>query len=183
MNHDISALINKGIMAYVGTFNEVGKHVTDIYSSNGVYQVDIEPKKLFDKILNYYGSSYKGAIASSKSILGPVDMAPISIGGPGGYILLASMSPSTPECTFFLLHHIEHSFAIDRKNTAVEMSNGEILHVPVSISRFRKRFLTALELKEYMAGRSLYYIPYDRGEHYQAVSEKTVLYRLKKQSD
>lgn len=183
MNNEISTLINKGIMAYVGTFNEVGKHVTDIYSSEDVYQVDVEPKKLLDKVLNYYGANYKGAIASSKSILGPVDMAPISIGGPNGYILFTSMSPSIPECTFFFLHHIRSYHTIDSKTTAVVLSNGEILHVPVSRRSFQSRYHKALELKEKMASRSLYHIPYDMGEHYQAVSDKTVFYRVKKQSD
>src|SRR5699024_1043834 len=153
------------------------------YSSEDVYQVDVEPKKLLDKVLNYYGANYKGAIASSKSILGHVDIARYSIAGSTVYTRVTIISPSIPECTFCFVHPLRSYHAIDSKTTAVVLANGEILHVPVSRRSCQSRYHKALELKEKMASRSLYHIPYDMGEHYQAVSDKTVFYRVKKQSD
>lgn len=184
MDREVSLLLNKMTIAYAGDHNENGEFITNMHTSQGIYQVDLEPKNLIDKVLKYYGSTYKGALASSKSILGTVDMAPICIGGPEGAILFSSMSPSLRECAYFLLHHVKSFHEINKKQTAVFLSNGQMMAVNVSKRSFGQRHYRALELKEKMSGRTLYHIPFDMGEYYQVVNEKeNRTYRIKKKSD
>lgn len=171
MRKNYSVYMKRNTIAYVSKFNEVGKLVTDIYTTNGLYRVDIEPIKLIDKVLKNYGSSYTGAKESSRWLLGDIDMPPLVIGGAEGVYLFPSESPATPNCTWFLLHHVEHHKAIDKKNTAVYLTNGLVLTVGVSNSSFERRLTSATRLRVKMEGRHLGYRSYDTEVDYQMVHE------------
>lgn len=181
---EIARWMNKGTMAYAGVYNEFAQLVTDVYTTKGVFRVDLEPRKLIDKVLNYYGSNYAGAKASAKSILKTGNKIPISIGGATGFILLPSMSPANPECVYFLLHHVIDYHCLDKMDTAVECSNGLFINAGVRKTAFKGRMYYARKLRDMMALREPFRIPYDGERYYQTVNEADDNnYYVKKQSD
>ena len=182
MRTDYSVFMTRNTIAYVSEYNEVGQLVTDIYTTNGVYRVDMEPIKLIDKVLKNYGSSYRGAKDSSKFHLGDIDMPPLVIGGAEGVYLFPSESPASHKCIWFVLHHVQHHKAIDKKNMAVYLTNGLVLTVEVSNSSFERRLTSATRLRVKMEGRHLNYRSYDIEVDYQMVRElKGYTYRTKRQ--
>lgn len=184
MRTDYSIFMKRNTLAYVSEYNEVGKLVTDICTTNGVYRVDMEPIKLIDKVLKTYGSSYIGAKESSKFHLGEIDMAPLVIGGAEGVYLFPSESPASHKCVWFALHHVAHYKEIDKKNTAVYLTNGLVLTVGVSKSSFERRLSSATRLRVKMEGQHLGYRSYDIEVDYQMVRElKGYTYRTKRQNE
>lgn len=171
MRKDYSVFMKRNTIAYATVFNEVGERVTDVYTTNGVFRIDIEPIKLIDKLFKNYGSSYKGAREGSKYILGDIDMPPLVIGGSEGLYLFPTESPSSPTCIWFFLHHIVHHKAIEKKKTAVYVTGGLMLTAAISKSSFASRLMNATLLKVQMEGRNLGYWAYGSDVSYQMVGE------------
>ncbi|MCM3636585.1 competence protein ComK [Sporosarcina luteola] len=183
MRKNYSVFMNRNTIAYVSAFNEVGKLVTDIYTTKGIYRVDIEPIKLIDKVFKNYGSSYTGAKEGSKWILGDIDMPPLVIGGAEGLYLFPSESPSSPTCKWFFLHHIVHHKAIEKKKTAVYMTGELVLTADISKSSFESRLTHATLLKVRMEGQNLDYRTFDMSVNYQMVQEfKVDAYKVNRHS-
>ncbi|MFC5604781.1 competence protein ComK [Sporosarcina koreensis] len=179
MRKDYSVFMKRNTIAYVSVFNEVGELVTDVYTTNGVFRVDIAPVKLIDKVFKNHGSSYKGAREGSKYILGDIDMPPLVIGGADGLYLFPSEAPSSPTCIWFFLHHIVHYKAIEKKKTAVYLTGGLRLVAEISKSSYASRLTNAMLLKVRMEGSNLGNRPYDTIVNYQMVQElKDDAYRV-----
>lgn len=184
MREDYSVFMKRNTIAYKSAFNEVGRLVTDVYTTNGVFRVDMEPNKLIDNAMKNYGSSYAGAKEGSKYILGGIDMPPLVVGGAEGLYLFPSESPASPTCTWFFLHHVNDHKAIHKKKTAVYLTNGLVLTVDVSKSTFESRLTSATLLKVKMEGRNLGYRAYDTDVNYQMIHElKGDTYHMKRYFD
>src|SRR4051794_30948006 len=100
-------LINEKTGLLIGDYYTNGALYTKVIEGMEIFLVAMSPVQLIDKSLLQYGSSFIGALSSSKEVLGEMYMYPIKISSSLDIWLFPSKSYKKSNCIWFVLNHIE----------------------------------------------------------------------------
>jgi len=138
-------LINGKTVLLYGVFHENGELFTFVIEGADCFLVAMSPVNLIDKSLISYGSDFKGALSSSRKLLGEnKKMYPIKIDGSLDIWLFPTRSYKKHNCVWFALNHVKNTKSLGIKDTKVFLSYGHEINIKMRESSFRnKRNLTS----------------------------------------
>lgn len=117
-------LINEKTVLLTGEYDKYGNLCTRVIEGEKTFVINESPVKKIDNTLLNYGSSFKGALESSKFILGPIKMPPIKINENKGIWLFPTKSFRRKNCVWFNLDHIIKTKPLGVNKTLVIMNYG-----------------------------------------------------------
>jgi competence protein ComK len=141
-------LINEKTVLFTGEYDHYGKLCTRFIEGEDTFVLNESPVKKIDKTLLNYGSSFKGALESSKYILGPIKMPPIKINENKGIWLFPTRSFKRKNCVWFNLDHILHTKPLGVSKTLVFMNYGHTIIINMKESAFNQRRQKTQQLRD-----------------------------------
>ncbi|MFD1926899.1 competence protein ComK [Sporosarcina siberiensis] len=173
MNRSGTYVIKRETMYFNPKHDKHGYLYTHIVETDRVLKIALSPTELIDQNLRYFGSSFKGASQGSRAILGNVTMCPIVANEKLDFYWFPTKSPTSPNCIWFALHHIDRHESICKKKTKVFLSNGTTLDIELSAYSFERKIQRAYKLKYKIEERTRLNSVF--------VNESNVLYDIYKQ--
>lgn len=142
-------LINAKTVLFYGIYYENGALFTFVIEGNDKFLVAMAPLKLIDKTLISYGSSFKGALESSRELLGGNrKMYPIKIDASLDIWIFPSKSYKKENCVWFALKHVENTKLLGIKDTKVFLNYGHEIDIKMRGSSFRNKRVCAADLRD-----------------------------------
>lgn len=175
MNRSEIYVIKRETMYFIPKLDKGGYLCTHIVKTDRVFKIALSPTELIDQNLRYFGSSFKGASQGSRAILGNVTMCPIVANEKLDFYWFPTKSPTSPDCIWFALHHIDRHEAIGKRKTRVFLSNGSFLDIELSAYSFERKLQRAYKLKYKIEERTRL--------NPEFVNESTVLYETDEHDD
>jgi competence protein ComK len=141
-----SYLINHLMMYMVGHYDRNGKLCTLVTEVSRTFIVDQSPLQVLEYSIKCIGFDLKGALTSSKWILGEMKMYPVMVNPIQKICLFPIKSIKHYDTLWFNPVHIFRTKGIKRK-TEIEFKNGQTMIVDSRISAFNHKLQTADQLK------------------------------------
>jgi competence protein ComK len=141
-------LMNEKTVLLSSEYDQNGKFITKVIEGKEVFLVDLSPVKLIDKSLINYGSSFKGALESSKDLLHPMKTYPIKISRSLDIWIFPAKSYDNEKSIWFVLNHINDYQAKGTEHTEVFLSCGHTIKIDMKLRTFRTKLHNARELRE-----------------------------------
>jgi competence protein ComK len=141
-----SYLINHLMMYMGGHYDRNGKLCTLVTEVNRTFIVDQSPLQVLEDSIKCIGFDLKGALTSSKWILGEMKMYPVMVNPIQKICLFPIKAIKHYDNLWFNPLHIFRTKGIMRK-TEIEFKNGQTLMVDSRISAFNHKLQTADQLK------------------------------------
>lgn len=142
-------LINAKTVLFYGIYYENGELFTFVIEGNDIFLVAMAPLKLIDKTLISYGSSFKGALESSRKLLGENrKMYPLKIDASLDIWIFPSKSYRKENCVWFVLNQIENTKPLGTKETKVFFNYGHEFDIKMRESSFRNKRGCATDLRD-----------------------------------
>ncbi|PLS01948.1 competence protein ComK [Neobacillus cucumis] len=141
-------LINEKTGLLLGEYYTNGALYTRVIEGVESFLVEMSPIKLIDKSLLRYGSSFHGALSSSKEVLGGMYMYPIKISSTLDIWLFPSKSYKKANCIWFVLNHILDTFPKSVQHTEVFLRYGHNITIELRECTFRTKRRNAEKLRE-----------------------------------
>lgn len=154
MFETVKFILDYETVLFLPKYDDLGNLTTIVMQNGHPVNVDMSPTELIDFNLRYFGSSLRGAGDGSRMILGKISMYPIVINEKLDIYWFPSMSPSSPDCVWFAVHHIESYKSIGKKQTQVLLSDNSTVIIDSSVYSFEKKIQRAYALKYKMEGRT-----------------------------
>jgi competence protein ComK len=108
----------------------------------------MSPEQLINKTLLRLGSSFDGALKSSKEMLDSIRMHPIKINSSLGIWLFPTKAYKHAECVWFSLLHVKKTKARGVRKTEVLLSFGHSIEIQMKECAFTKRVQKAEQLRD-----------------------------------
>ncbi|MEH7346841.1 competence protein ComK [Bacillus sp. JJ1532] len=143
--------ITTEFMYMMGHYDRYGKLCTQIIETTRTFLVDMSPLEVLDMSIGAFGFDLKGAIATSRRLLGDIHMCPIKVNPINQIVVFPTKSPKHEDTIWFNPYHIERTTSIFRK-TAVALSNGKTLIFPAKLSAFNSKLQTAEQYNKMTTG-------------------------------
>jgi competence protein ComK len=145
-------VVNQLLLFMVGVYDRNGKLCTLVQEENEAFIVDRSPLEILAHSIRCIGFDYKGALATSKWILGDdILMHPVMVNPILKICLFPTRSHNKPDTLWFNPFHIKRTTGVQRK-TLVEFQNGKKLTVLMQLSAFNNRLKTAEQLRNLTVG-------------------------------
>ncbi|WP_449619658.1 competence protein ComK [Robertmurraya sp. Marseille-Q9965] len=145
----VNYLINAKTVLFYGIYYENGALYTLVIEGNDKFLVAIAPLKLIDNTLISYGSSFKGALESSRKLLGENrKMYPLKIDASLDIWIFPSKSYKKENCVWFALNHVENTKPLGIKETKVFLDYGHEIDIKMRESSFRNKRGSASDLRD-----------------------------------
>ncbi|MEQ2527407.1 competence protein ComK [Bacillaceae bacterium CLA-AA-H227] len=156
-------LINAKTVLFYGIYYENGALFTFVIEGNDKFLVAMAPLKLIDKTLISYGSSFKGALESSRKLLGENrKMYPLKIDALLDIWIFPSKSYKKENCVWFALNHVENTKPLSLKDTKVFLKYGHEIDIKMRESSFRNKRGSATDLRDMILRNSKEALKYDQ---------------------
>jgi competence protein ComK len=178
--------VEKKMILMMGEYDHYGKQCARVMAGKSSFLVDRTPLQLLDDTLTYIGFDLRGAMASSKLILGERAWCPIIVNPYLGICLFPNKSPYNADCIWFNPEHIVRTKAL-RNKTEVELSNGLSIIVDSKLTFFNNRIHKANQLmlismkRGNHPGPIFFYL--EPQKRYQITKEKTGKYNFSNLED
>jgi competence protein ComK len=140
-------MINEETVLFTGEFDTYGNLFTRVIEGNQSFLVRMSPEQLINKTLLRLGSSFRGALESSKEVLGPMNMYPIKVNSSLGVWLFPTKSYKCPGCVWFSLLHFKKTIAKGLGKTEVLLSFGHSIEIEMKERPFTNRVHKAEQLR------------------------------------
>jgi len=147
MNLFSNFVMKRETMVFIPKYDAQGNLCTDVLGTAETVKVTMNPTKLIDENLRYFGSSFQGACQGARAILGNITMYPIVVNEKLDLYWFPSRSPAHPNCVWFALHHVDKYEAFGKNRTKVTLSNGSNFFLDVGLSSFERKIQRAYTLK------------------------------------
>lgn len=153
-----SYTVRKQMMWMTGYFDRYGKMCTLVKEKTRMFMVDQSPLEILSKSIECIGYDLRGAMDTSKRLLGDIHHCPVLVNPIDRIVLFPTKSPYHEECTWFNPVHIKRANNLDRK-TFIMFSNGETMTFPATVSSFHSKTKRAEQLED-MTKDSLFFVIY-----------------------
>ncbi|MHC0039712.1 competence protein ComK [Pseudoneobacillus sp. C159] len=145
-------MINQHLMYMVGYHDRYGKLCTLVQEENETFFVDCSPLEILAYSIRCIGFDYKGALETSKWILGDeILMHPVMVNPILNICLFPTRSPNRPDTIWFNPFYIKRTIGCQRK-TMIEYRNGKKMLVHMQLSAFNNRLQTAEQFRNLTVG-------------------------------
>lgn len=119
---------NKGTLAIIPN----GEEASIVYEDFTQFNVNKNPYSIMEDSCMYYGSTYHGRKASSRSLLGAEYKVPIMIDELNDIIALPTTSPLSKDCIWLSLNRIKKFERISDFVTKIVFDNDLSVNIPSS---------------------------------------------------
>lgn len=140
-------MINQHFMFMRGHYDRNGKQCTEINEANRIFIVDRSPLEVLSDSIRCIGFNLRGAMETSRWLLGDVHMCPIMVNPVHQIVLFPTRSPKHDETIWLNPAQIKRTTSINRK-TSIEFYNGHTLIIPTRLSSFNHKLKTAEQFKD-----------------------------------
>jgi competence protein ComK len=141
-------LINQKTITFQGVYSQHADLFTKVIEGNNQFVVTMSPLELINKSLLRYGSSFEGAISSSKDQLDNMYHYPIKISQSLDIWIFPTKSYKNHQTIYFVLNHIQGTKAKGVKQSEVSLSYGHIILINMKQSAFNNKRSRAEDLRE-----------------------------------
>lgn len=133
------------LMYLKGFYNEYGKNCTQIFETEKEYDVEKSPTEIIDICLRQLGSTFQGALKSSRAAHPGILMPPILVNPIFMIVLFPIRSAKRGDTMWFNPDQIHRTYkSIFRKNsTDVHLKNGLLITVKCKLSSFNNKMQIA----------------------------------------
>lgn len=140
--------MNEKTVLLTGEYDGFGNLITRVIDGEDTLLVDRAPVKVIDKNLLRIGSDLRGALNSSKALLGQMKMYPILVNPHLGIWLFPTSGSNQRNCVWFSLMHVKDTQALGVKRTKVFTSFGHTIEIDMKRSAFIIKQQRANHLRE-----------------------------------
>jgi competence protein ComK len=141
-------LINEKTVLLTGVYNDRGELWSSVIEGKDKILVRKAPTKVIEGPLLHVGSDFLGARHSSKFLMEPKRIQPISINPQMGILLFPTKNIKSPKCIWFSLMHVKSTKHVGLKKTEVLTSYGHTILIDLTESSFNNRLHKALLLRD-----------------------------------
>jgi competence protein ComK len=169
-------LLNEKSVLVTGEYSERGELWSRVIEGQETFLVKKTPIAVIEETLLHVGSDFLGARRSSKYLLSPMRMHPISVNPQMGILLFPTKNMKCPNCIWFSLIHVKTTKRAGVNQTEVLTSYGHTILIDMTERAFHTRRHKAIELQETISRNLRYPI-------FFYVEPKTAYYISKKQKE
>ncbi|MDR7077512.1 competence protein ComK [Neobacillus niacini] len=141
-------LLNEKTVLVTGEYNNRGELWSRVIEGEETFLVRKAPIAIIEETLLHVGSDFLGARRSSKYLLSPMRMHPISINPQMGILLFPTQSMKCYSCIWFSLIHVKTTKSIGINKTEVLTSFGHTILLDMAERAFKNRRHNAIQLQE-----------------------------------
>lgn len=141
-------LLNEKTVLVTGEYNERAELLTRVIEGKETFLVRKTPAQIIESSLLHVGSNLQGALSSSKALLGPMRMYPISVNAHLGIMLFPTKSMKKYNCVYFSLMHVKNTHALGTDKTEVLTSFGHTIVIDMKVSAFNNKRQKVNQLRE-----------------------------------
>lgn len=118
-----------------------------IFEETGERTVNLTSKQVLDKSCRFFGSSLRGRIEGTASIVGITHKPPIIIDSPLGMVFFPTSSPHNINCIWLSHSHIEKIVEEETKETSIYFINGETLILAISYHSLKNQIIRTAQFR------------------------------------
>jgi competence protein ComK len=161
-----------------GIYYKNGEKYTEVIEANDRFLVSQSPTEIIEFSLIRYGLDFKGALKSSKHLLGnKVKMHPIMVNPALDIWIFPSHSYKKQDCVWFVLKHIQDTEPLGLKHTKIYLNYDHTFELKMRRSSFIIKRDKANELRDKITNtannhlsflaeqRKGFYLREDKGEY------------------
>ncbi len=148
MNIQPCYIINEKTILLKGEYDPFGKLCTRVFEDDQTFLVDKAPVGLINHTLLLQGDDFRGALESSRFLLGEMKMYPIKVNETLDIWLFPTRSYKKDNCVWFALSHVRKTKASGVRKTEVSLSYGHTFKVEMKQSSFNNKRQKAEDLRE-----------------------------------
>ena len=126
--------INKNTLAII----PIGYNKSKVIEKDNEFVVNMEPLSIIKYSCEYFGSTYEGRHAGTKSIMNITHKSPIIIEESHNLICFPTTSPRLTGCSWIILNNIK-SFNGNHESTDIIFDNNYVLNICISINSFENQ--------------------------------------------
>ncbi|WP_066400411.1 competence protein ComK [Neobacillus mesonae] len=142
-------IINEKTTLFYGVLYKNGELFTKVIEGDEMFLVAMTPLQFINQSLIKYGSDLKGALNSSKKLLGKNQKKyPIKISSSLDIYLFPTKSIKREDCVWFALSHVKVSRAMGVKYTNVFLNDGHMITIEMKESSFRNKWKDTQDLRD-----------------------------------
>jgi len=130
-----------------GHYDRFGKLCTQITEANRTFIVDKSPLEVLNDSIRGIGFDLRGALETSKYLLGDVHMCPIMVNPIHQIVLFPTRSPKHEDTIWLNPYPIRRTASNNRK-TLITFHNNTTLIVPLRLASFNTKLKTAEQLRD-----------------------------------
>ncbi|MBM4761441.1 competence protein ComK [Bacillus sp. B15-48] len=145
--HKIIRGVTVHFMYMMGHYDRCGKFCAKVTDVNGTFIVDQSPVEILNTSIQSIGFNYRGALETSKWLLGDIHMCPIMVNPIHRIIVFPTRSHKHEETIWLNPQHIKRTISYNRK-TMILFSNGTTLVIPTRLASFNTKLQTAEQLEK-----------------------------------
>lgn len=141
-------IFNEQTVLFIGEYDECGFLCTRVFEEEKMFLVHLSPVDLIDRNLLRLGSTFQGAIKSSKFNLGLKSKCPLQLNKSLDIWVFPTKSYKKPNCAWFCLSHIRKTKPLGVQKTKVILSYGHTFTIEMKESSFNQKRQKTRELRE-----------------------------------
>ncbi|MEH7012492.1 competence protein ComK [Neobacillus niacini] len=141
-------LINEKTVLVTGEYNDTGELWSRVIEGEETFLVKKSPTTVIEETLLHLGSNFLGARRSSKYLLSPMRMHPISVNPQMGILLFPTMNMKCHCCIWFSLIHVKSTNPVGVNQIEVLTSFGHTILIDMSERAFNNKRQKAIQLQE-----------------------------------
>jgi competence protein ComK len=141
-------LINEKTVLLTGEYNELGELWSRVIEGEETFLVRKSPITLIEETLLHLGSNFLGARRSSKYLLSPTRMHPISVNPQMGILLFPTKNMKCHCNIWFSLIHVKTIKPVGINQIEVLTSFGHTILIELSERAFNNKRQKAIQLQE-----------------------------------
>lgn len=141
-------------MYMMSHYDRYGNQCAQVTTTKGTFIVDQSPVQVLNESIQRIGFNYRGALETSKLLLGEVHMCPVMINPIYRIVVFPTKAHHHEDTIWFNPLQIKRTLSYNRK-TMILFNNGTILVVPIRLASFNTKLKNAEQLEKITAGTSI----------------------------
>jgi competence protein ComK len=146
--------VDTHFMYMMSHYDRCGNSCAQVTSTKGTFIVDQPPVHILNESIQRIGFNYRGALETSKMLLGEIHMCPIMINPIYRIVVFPTRAHHHEDTIWFNPHQIKRTVSFNRK-TMILFNNGTTLVVPIRLTSFNTKLKNAEQLEKMTAGISI----------------------------
>lgn len=130
----------------------LGKEKSKVIEKNGDFIINSSPIKIIDESCKFFGSSYEGRFAGTKTLTGITHKSPIIIEESKKIIFFPTKSPRLNTCAWISFNNVSDYYG-DGKDSVIRFSCGKELRLHTSYTIIDNQVLRATRLESILRKR------------------------------
>ncbi|MCR2821034.1 competence protein ComK [Lederbergia panacisoli] len=120
---------------------------SEIFELDDHFIVRQKPLDIVKKGCKYFGSSFEGRRAGTKSLIMVTHKPPIIIDPNTSIYLIPTTSPTRPDCIWISHDHITSIHRGENNNSIISFQNNQSFEIPISLSSLSNQLSRAAQLR------------------------------------